>query len=33
MTIIPFTIDNGSEFAEFKDLEKATASQVYFADP
>lgn len=28
-----FTVDNGSEFAEFKRLEKATNSQVYFADP
>jgi IS30 family transposase len=28
-----FTVDNGSEFAEFKTLEKATDSQVYFADP
>lgn len=28
-----FTVDNGSEFARFKELEKATDSQVYFADP
>jgi IS30 family transposase len=28
-----FTVDNGSEFAYFKLLEKATQSQVYFADP
>lgn len=28
-----FTVDNGSEFARFKDLENATASRVYFADP
>ena len=28
-----FTVDNGSEFAEFKTLEKATKSRVYFADP
>jgi len=28
-----FTVDNGSEFAQFKSLEKATNSQVYFADP
>lgn len=28
-----FTTDNGSEFAEFKRLEKATQSRVYFADP
>ena len=28
-----FTVDNGSEFAQFKDLEKSTESQVYFADP
>jgi IS30 family transposase len=28
-----FTVDNGSEFAEFKTLEKATGSRVYFADP
>ena len=28
-----FTVDNGSEFSKFKDLEKATASRVYFADP
>ncbi|WP_269844798.1 IS30 family transposase [Methyloprofundus sedimenti] len=28
-----FTVDNGSEFAQFKDLEKATASLVYFAGP
>ncbi len=28
-----FTTDNGSEFAEFKSLEVATGSRVYFADP
>ena len=28
-----FTVDNGSEFSKFKDLENATASKVYFADP
>ncbi len=28
-----FTVDNGSEFAEFKKLERATESKVYFADP
>lgn len=28
-----FTVDNGSEFAEFKKLEKSTRSKVYFADP
>lgn len=28
-----FTVDNGSEFAYFKTLEKATNSHVYFADP
>jgi IS30 family transposase len=28
-----FTVDNGSEFSRFKDLEKATDSKVYFADP
>jgi len=28
-----FTVDNGSEFAEFKRLEKATGSRVFFADP
>ena len=28
-----FTTDNGSEFSEFKRLEKATQSRVYFADP
>jgi IS30 family transposase len=28
-----FTTDNGSEFAEFKRLEKATESRVYFAEP
>ncbi len=28
-----FTVDNGSEFAQFKDLEQSTKSQVYFADP
>jgi len=28
-----FTVDNGSEFSRFKDLEKATRSKVYFADP
>lgn len=28
-----FTVDNGSEFAQFKALEKATKSKVYFADP
>ena len=28
-----FTVDNGSEFAHFKKLEKATNSKVYFADP
>jgi IS30 family transposase len=28
-----FTVDNGSEFAYFKLLEKATESRVYFADP
>ena len=28
-----FTTDNGSEFAEFKDLEKETKSKTYFADP
>lgn len=28
-----FTVDNGSEFSRFKDLEEATGSQVYFADP
>lgn len=28
-----FTVDNGSEFSEFKALEKATESRVYFADP
>lgn len=27
------TVDNGSEFAEFKTLEKETNSKVYFADP
>ncbi len=26
-------VDNGSEFAEFKRLEKATESCIYFADP
>lgn len=28
-----FTVDNGSEFAEFRTLETATLTQVYFADP
>lgn len=28
-----FTVDNGSEFAQFKDLEKATGSRIYFAEP
>ena len=28
-----FTVDNGSEFSQFKNLEKETASKVYFADP
>ena len=28
-----FTTDNGSEFAEFKRLGKATKSRIYFADP
>ena len=28
-----FTTDNGSEFAKFKRLEKATNSKVYFAEP
>lgn len=28
-----FTVDNGSEFAEFKTLEKETKSKVYFANP
>jgi len=28
-----FTVDNGSEFSEFKRLEKATESRIYFADP
>ncbi len=28
-----FTTDNGSEFAEFKRLEKATGSRIYFAEP
>ena len=28
-----FTVDNGSEFARFKDLENATVSRVYFANP
>jgi len=28
-----FTVDNGSEFSRFKDLEKATESKVFFADP
>ncbi len=28
-----FTVDNGSEFAYFKQLEQATQSRVYFADP
>ena len=28
-----FTVDNGSEFSQFKQLEKATQSRVYFADP
>jgi len=28
-----FTVDNGSEFSRFKDLEQATTSKVYFADP
>jgi len=28
-----FTVDNGSEFAQFKTLEEATSSKVYFADP
>jgi IS30 family transposase len=28
-----FTVDNGSEFAQFKTLEEATNSKVYFADP
>jgi len=28
-----FTVDNGSEFAEFKYLEKETKSKVYFAQP
>jgi IS30 family transposase len=28
-----FTVDNGSEFSKFKNLEKETASKVYFADP
>ncbi len=27
------TVDNGSEFAEFKDLEKKTGLTIYFADP
>jgi len=28
-----FTVDNGSEFSQFKTLEEATNSKVYFADP
>jgi len=28
-----FTVDNGSEFSQFKTLEAATNSKVYFADP
>ena len=28
-----FTVDNGSEFSQFKLLEEATQSRVYFADP
>jgi IS30 family transposase len=28
-----FTVDNGSEFSQFKLLEEATESRVYFADP
>jgi IS30 family transposase len=28
-----FTVDNGSEFARFKDLEKATKSKVYYCRP
>jgi IS30 family transposase len=28
-----FTVDNGSEFSQFKQLEKGTHSKVYFADP
>lgn len=28
-----FTVDNGSEFAQFKTLEKAKASKVDFAEP
>jgi len=28
-----FTVDNGSEFAQFKTPEKATDSKVYFVDP
>ena len=28
-----FTTDNGSEFAEFKRLGKATKSRIYFAEP
>ena len=28
-----FTVDNGSEFSLFKQLEKGTQSKVYFADP
>ncbi len=28
-----FTTDNGSEFAEFKTLEKETKSKIYFAEP
>jgi len=28
-----FTVDNGSEFAQFKILEQSTKSKVYFADP
>jgi transposase, IS30 family len=28
-----FTVDNGSEFAQFKTLEEATNSKAYFADP
>jgi len=32
-TVKSITFDNGSEFSRFKDLEKATNSQVYFADP
>ena len=30
---VTLTLDNGKEFARFKDIEKATGLMIYFADP